>query len=420
MSSPNPASVLVVDDDPIHMELACCLLEAEGCVSHRAATMSEAESLLNNLNIDMALLDIVLPDGSGLDLMKRVRQRQPQLPMIMLTGLNQIDIAVECFKKGAADFLSKPINPQKFRESVRGVLANLDEARQQSVTQKLRVHPTEIAGYQVESVIGEGNMGIVYLVRGTAPTGESGTFAMKVLKRIVAGNTKSLIEAKKRFLSEAKAALVVSHENIIRVLDYGTRENNMPFILMEYFPSSTLDRYLQEHDCTIVEKCWMLQQLAAALGEIHKHQIYHRDVKPSNVLVSDAMRVKLMDFGIARLRGSSLTVTGDVFGTPSYLSPEGFDSAKTDHRSDIFSLGSVAYRVLTGKTAFEAGGVAAVANLICNEEPPPLLDVAPTVPPALAKMVRKMHRKDPERRYQNATEIADELGDVTAEIQRQS
>ena len=148
----------------------------------------------------------------------------------------------------------------------------------------------------------------------------------------------------KRFMNEAKAVSAVMHPNIVSIVEYGVCESEkIPFIAMEYARGKSLKEYIiDEDEFTTVQKALILRQIADALSAIHERKICHRDIKPANIMVDQALTVKLTDFGIAHLPDSDLTMTANIIGTPTYMSPEAFISAKVDERSDIFSLGIVA------------------------------------------------------------------------------
>ncbi len=403
------STILVVDDDPVQLEAACCLLQHSGYDTIPAQNCREAHRLFKRDQVDLALIDIMLPDGSGVELLQHWQQIAPETPLIMVTGLNQISKAIECFKLGAADYINKPIDPRRLRDCVREALDLADRRHETQHGTKRNGHPSSIAGYAIERVIGEGSMGVVYLAQGPGPDGRNRHFAMKVLKRLTAGDPHALLNRKKRFFSEARATLAVKHPNVIRIYDYGTRENNMPFILMEYFVGDTLEDLTTARTLSLGQKCRILEQLAEALAAIHQVGICHRDLKPANVLVNDGLYAKLMDFGIARLRDSSLTETTDVFGTPAYLSPEGFNSAKVDHRSDIFSFGSLAYKLFTGQAAFAAENIPAIANKVAYEDPVWPRQLNPDFPKSLDKIIRRTLRKEPGKRYQSAAAVLQDL-----------
>ena len=158
----------------------------------------------------------------------------------------------------------------------------------------------------------------------------------------------------------------------------------------------------------------------SGLAAAHAQGLVHRDIKPANILLENGVeRVKITDFGLARaVDDASLTQSGVVAGTPQYMSPEQADGESVDHRSDLFSLGSVLYAMCTGHSPFRAKTTMAVLRRVCDEEPRPLAEVNPEVPETLEAVIRRLHAKDPAARYQSAAEVAEVLGRQLAELQR--
>src|SRR5204863_7902143 len=146
----------------------------------------------------------------------------------------------------------------------------------------------------------------------------------------------------------------------------------------------------------------------------------HRDIKPANILLEDGVeRVKLSDFGLARLvDDASLTQSGQIAGTPMYMSPEQAESGHVDHRSDLFSLGSVLYAMCTGHPPFRANTMPAVLRRVCEDTPRPIREVNPEIPGWLCEIIGKLHAKDPAERFRSAAEVAAVLGEQLAQLQR--
>ncbi len=209
-----------------------------------------------------------------------------------------------------------------------------------------------------------------------------------------------------RFWREGKAAGRLSHPNIVTIYEVG-RDGDRYFIAMEYLEGQTLRDVLQAGGPLPIEtiKDYVLQ-LCSALSYAHSNGVIHRDIKPENVQILPGGHIKLTDFGIARIMGEPvITQDGQVFGTPSYMSPEQVAGKPIDARSDIFSLGVLIYEMLTGKKPFAGDSLVTITYNIMNMEPPP----PPGAPPYLAAIVRKAMAKDPEKRYQSVDELAEDL-----------
>lgn len=209
-----------------------------------------------------------------------------------------------------------------------------------------------------------------------------------------------------RFLREGKAAGQLAHPNIVTIYDVG-QENDRFYIAMEYLQGQTLRETLQMRGALPVKDAIDITlQLCSALSYAHQNNIVHRDVKPENVQILPGGYVKLTDFGIARIMSEpSITANGQVFGTPSYMSPEQVSGRNIDGRSDIFALGVMLYEMLAGHKPFSGDTVVTITYNIMNSEPPP----PPGVPPYLVGIIRKAMAKDQNMRYSNVEQLIADL-----------
>jgi serine/threonine protein kinase len=212
-------------------------------------------------------------------------------------------------------------------------------------------------------------------------------------------------ERVERFSREARAAGRLSHPNIVAVYDYG-EENGNYYIAMEFLEGQSLRDILALRGALPVKEAVDIAcQILEALAYAHAHQVIHRDIKPENIHISGG-KAKLTDFGIARLTEEpALTKDGQIFGTPSYMSPEQVEGRAIDHRSDLFSLGAVLYEMLTGRKPFVGDSVVSITYAIMNADPPPLVGV----PPAVEQVVRRALSKNPNLRPASAEEMRQEL-----------
>ena len=209
-----------------------------------------------------------------------------------------------------------------------------------------------------------------------------------------------------RFRREAKAAARLNHPNIVTVYEYG-EENNRYYFAMEFIIGQTLRDVIQAGGpVSLTDAVNYALQLCSALVSAHEKGVIHRDIKPENVYILPGGLVKLTDFGIARLMGESpITQDGQVFGTPSYMSPEQVAGKSLDARSDLFSLGVVLYEMLAGSKPFAGDSIVTITYNIMNMEPP----APPGVPPWLVGVIRKAMAKDPNARYASAQDMAEDL-----------
>ncbi len=257
--------------------------------------------------------------------------------------------------------------------------------------------------------LGEGGMGVVYKARDTVLNRE---VAIKVLPVAKAGDS----ERRARLLQEARAASALRHPNIVTIHDIG-EESGQQYVVMELVDGKPLSERIPRDGMRLAEVLKTASQVAGALTAAHAAGIVHRDLKPANIMMDDEGRVKVLDFGIAKLAGhesaegdegtltAGLTVEGAIIGSASYMSPEQAQGRKVDPRSDIFSFGSLVYEMLTGKQAFPGESALARMAAVVEREPAPLADAAPGTPPELERLVSRCMRKDLARRSQSIADV---------------
>jgi hypothetical protein len=221
-------------------------------------------------------------------------------------------------------------------------------------------------------------------------------------------------ETSTRFYREAHAAGQLVHHNIITIFDMGD-DDGRPYIVMELLEGLTLGDYLKRPEGVLLEdKIALMMQVCTGLQLAHAKGIFHRDIKPGNLLVRNDGNLKIVDFGIARLATSSMTVSGLIVGTPDYMSPEQACGREVDQRSDIFSSGAVFYYMLTGRKPFGAGDLPAVLAKVQYDDPLPIRDSE--APPVLVTVVMKALAKSPTARYQHVGEMMADLNRVAMEV----
>jgi len=263
-----------------------------------------------------------------------------------------------------------------------------------------------IGRYQVECQAGEGATAMVYRARDP----EIGrTVAIKVLKQEAFVDQDYL----NRFQREAQSAGAISHPNIVTIYDVG-KVADVPYITMEFLDEQSLKELLASGTRLPFKSVVRIAiQLASALDYAHQRGVIHRDVKPANILlIGGGETVKLTDFGIARMQGGGdlqRTEVGLVMGTPQYMSPEQVAGHIVDGRSDLFSLGSILYELLTGTKPFDDPNVARLMLQIMEEEPEPIATKAPGTPMGMQRIVRKLMNKRPERRYETGAQLVKAL-----------
>lgn len=259
--------------------------------------------------------------------------------------------------------------------------------------------------YRIEALVGMGGMAKVYRAMDEK---ENRTVAIKVLR----AEYESDMEFVRRFSREAEAAAKMAHENIVNLLDVGI-DGEMRYIVMEYVAGRTLkDMICDEGRIHPDLALRMTIRILAAVDHAHRNGIVHRDIKPQNILVDQQGRIKVADFGIARLKASQTTNIdndGAAIGSVHYLSPEQAKGEVTDEQSDLYSVGVVLYEMLTGKVPFDGNSTIAVALKHVNEAPPSMRSHNAHISRALDEVVMRALCKDKERRYQTAAEMAADL-----------
>ena len=265
--------------------------------------------------------------------------------------------------------------------------------------------PKNLGKYEIQSVLGKGAMGVVY--KAFDPHIERTVAIKTVRKDLVDPDVASQFMA--RFKNEARAAGRLHHPNIVGIYEYG-EDDKVAFIAMEYVDGTGLREYLnRKARFELGQLVAIVSQLLQALEFAHARGVVHRDIKPANLILTSGGVLKVADFGIARIDTSSLTMTGMVMGTPSYMSPEQCQGRDSDHRTDLFSAGVVLYELLTGERPF-TGSPELIAYKICHEAPKPATQTSSlTLPSALDDVLDTALAKSPDLRFQNAVAFRNAL-----------
>jgi serine/threonine-protein kinase len=268
---------------------------------------------------------------------------------------------------------------------------------------------SRLGRYELRRVLGKGAMGVVY--DAYDPT-INRRVAIKVILKSQAIDEATARDYSARFVREAQAAGRISHPNIIQVHDFG-EQDDIAYLVLEFIEGRDLRSYFSAKEpFEIKESVRIMVELLAALEFAHEAGVIHRDVKPANVMLDMQRRVKLADFGVARIQDAERTGADTMVGTPAFMSPEQISGLKIDHRTDIFSAGSILYQLLTGEQPFKGEGAWTVAKKIMQHDPPLPSRVAISVAPAFDEIVSRALAKDPERRFANAREFADALREI--------
>ena len=274
--------------------------------------------------------------------------------------------------------------------------------------------PRILGRYEIQEEIGRGMMGVVYRALDPAL---GRTVALKTVNLLLAVPDEDRPGFEQRFLNEARIAAGLNHPGIVVVHDVGRDPgSDSLYIALEYLEGETLsERVKREGRLEWREALRLTAKVAEALHHAHEKHIVHRDVKPANIMVLPTGQPKLMDFGIAKIPAAQLTSAGEFFGTPSYMSPEQATGEPLDARSDVFSLGSVLYLLLTGVRAFDAPSVPGILARVAKKDPSPPSKLTPGLPPVVDDIVARALAKDPGQRYATARMLAEDIQDVLAD-----
>ncbi|MHB1176216.1 MAG: protein kinase domain-containing protein [Sulfuriferula sp.] len=262
----------------------------------------------------------------------------------------------------------------------------------------------KLGRYEILFELGQGAMGVVY--KAIDPL-IGRTVAIKTINLDLSGSDE--VNFEERFYREAKSAGSLNHPNIVTIHDIG-KADNIVYMAMEFLEGPSLKEVLDVHTAMPVEKIVNIAaQIAHGLAYAHKNGVVHRDIKPANIVLVRGGMAKITDFGIAQMATGSRTLEGTVLGSPKYMAPEQVKGQVVDGRSDLFSLAVVLYEMLTGESPFSSDNINTTMYRIVNEDPIPPKILAPRIPEALNRIVIKALAKNPDERYQSATELAYDL-----------
>jgi serine/threonine protein kinase len=263
--------------------------------------------------------------------------------------------------------------------------------------------PPRLGKYEILETLGSGAMGVVYLAYDPV-------IERRVAVKTIHKHTLDAVpDAGERFRREALAAGRLNHPGIVAVYDYGEDED-VAFIVMEYAPGLRLDLYAAQHQPSPPQLAGLMAELLDALGYAHAAGVVHRDVKPGNILV--AQRLKIADFGIARIDNVTQTETGVAVGTPAYMAPEQFMGKELDHRVDLFAVGVILYELLTGRRPFEGQSLQELSYKICHAAPFPATSLTANLPPAIDIVLTRALAKAKADRFATAAEMSRAIYDA--------
>jgi serine/threonine protein kinase len=261
--------------------------------------------------------------------------------------------------------------------------------------------------YEIVEQLGGGGMGVVYKALDRR-------LRRYVALKFLPASLGADHELRLRFLQEAKAIASLDHPNICAVLEVEELAEGQLFMVMPCYEGETVKQKIARGPLEVRQARDYAAQIAAGLAHAHAAEMVHRDIKPANLMVTAGERVRILDFGIAKVSDGNLTRSGAVLGTLAYMSPEQAGGKPVDHRTDLWALGAVLYEMLTGRAPFQGATPAALYFAILHCDPAAVRAQRPEVSPALETIVHRLLEKEPARRYGDAREVAAELERVEA------
>jgi eukaryotic-like serine/threonine-protein kinase len=315
---------------------------------HQPSSGRPIAPVLDLVGVDLVLLAHPLETHEGFEFLQALRSRQDCPPVLLFAENSDEFLAVEALKLGAANFFPKDrVKHQRLIDVVRGEL----RVRRLETTGELLVDHKALNGARKRRLVAKlyaGDLSSVYLAE-TEDGGER--IALKVLRHVPDVGGGRLFD---RFLQEYEVIARVRHANVVRIFDLGVADDHA-YIAMEYLSAGSLGQRLKEALAPETAVAYT-RQIAGALAAIHDAGILHRDLKPANIMFRDDGSLALIDFGLAKQMRlhAAITGTGQIFGTPYYMSPEQGHAEPTDERSDLYSLGCIVYEMLTGERPFTA------------------------------------------------------------------
>src|SRR6476659_519879 len=449
--------ILIADDHPIFREGLAKVISRDPrlLVVAEAENGDEAVAQLTKLQPDVAVLDLDMPERDGFAVTRAAQAAKLDVKVIILTSHNNEALFHSALDLGVAGYILKDGAINEIVSAIRTVaggrhyfspelstfllhranrLESLAEREPSAADLKSADVPSvtlppfepgpdrQISHYRILRKLGAGGMGEVYLAE---DLNLGRQVAVKVLARELTHNPEHL----RRFEREARAASALNHPNILTVYEIG-QADGAHFIATEFIEGESLSQRMHRGPLGIAEVLDIGIQVASALAAAHGARIVHRDIKRDNIMVREDHLVKVLDFGLAKLveeethevdsegvtQALFKTTPGLVLGTTQYMSPEQARGQEVDERTDIWSLGVVLYRMLTGKPPFEGSTIGDVIASILKTEPAPLVNEVEPVPRELEQIVSKALRKDREDRYQHIKDLLIDLKDCKREL----
>lgn len=400
--------VLVVNDN---MDVLEILAEALIMKSYQVIMCNKSQKVMEKIqkhNPDLIIAKMQMAGMSGKDLVAQLKAYNATIPLILLASR-----FISRYEKQFQSETNVRVVAEK-NGDLTSLLVEVDKILPQGIFSekflsgdyKSALGKT-LGNCILRDIIGMGGTGIVYV-------GEHQSLNIPVAVKVLSPTVYNEPSTVRRFLREARVLAAIQHPNIIQILD-AAKQEGIYFLVMQYLKGQSLmDLIKQEERIHYIRAGKIILKVARGLGAAHKQMILHRDVKPSNILISsDEETVKIIDFGLARrvVREEEITKEGIVLGTPGYISPEQCLNQNIDETSDIYSLGATFYRAITGKEPFDGSNLTKLmAQLKGNFVLPHLIDK--TIPIKISEIISKMLAKRRDARYQNMENVIEDLENI--------
>lgn len=459
---PEATRLLVVDDNEDNRDMLARRLRKRGFDVDEAEDGRSALARLDQHTYDLVVLDVMMPDMSGLDVLSRIRatRSRVELPVLMATAKTESQDVVEALERGANDYVTKPLDFPVVLARINAQLRTRQETPRPDSTilpQNMRAEPgTVLDGrYRVEAILGEGAFAIVFKATQLS-TGQ--TVAVKVLHASRAEERDNV--DRRRFEREMRIIGKLQHPNVVRFVDFGvlnarvrydsagwsadgtetgtpaaglTRPRlmprSLPYLVMEHLDGETLQQLVKREGAIPSERAVdLVLPVISAVAAAHEAGVLHRDLKPPNIFVvrglAGQLEPKVLDFGIAKPldeQASVLTMnqTASVLGTPEYMAPEQLrETREPDARTDVYALGCILYELLAGDRAFRASSYIELLQKVSTGQVTPLRERSPSVPADLERIVGRAMHLEPESRYSSAEAFGNALLEWASDVGR--
>ncbi len=409
-------TVMLVDDDPLLLRMVRRILSKQGYTVLSAADGEAAQRFWRPYpgGIDLLVTDVVMPRVVGPELARALRDESEDLPVVFMSAHLSADPASSPATDRHTALLPKPFAAEALLRSVRGVLGGPGRPPPEGSWTDPMIGRVIADRFAVYGVLGHGGMGAVYLAR---QANMERMVALKLLDRSVARSANSA----QWLRNEARAASKLRSRHTISVYDFGETDDDLLYLAMELLEGEPLDDLVREGGVLSVERtCTIAAQVCRSLAEAHEHGVIHRDIKPGNVFVCrgpDGEDVKVLDFGIAALRAAPTLErdgppSGVAVGTPDYMAPEHARGLQLDGRADLYGLGVLLYRCLSGRMPFQHVPRDAVLRTKVRKQAPPLERVCggdDPPPGELVDLVTSLLRINPDERPGSAVAVGERL-----------